>query len=228
MYRMSCLWLVILLAGCATHPTVSPTRMKKGDSRYGYTLSTENLFPYLWYRVGVSEVSDIGLRVGLPLYGTGVDYSRILYSEENKWDLLNVAWSLNPNYNLDFTYYKFKLKKPREDKPRKTGWWGLRGMYIPKGMMGKTSLRLGLLKGGHGGGRFGYEVGYYHDFSSMPLESVFDPAWKWNSPKNKVRYGDTPHVDPASGMPSEFSRLTGLSIMIRFDLGKTTVAENGE
>ena len=28
--------------------------------------------------------------------------------KDNKWDLINLAWSLNPNYNIDATYYKFK------------------------------------------------------------------------------------------------------------------------
>lgn len=218
--NLSFLLLGIFLAGCATHPTVSPVRMKKGDSRYGYTLSTENLFPYLWYRLALTDVSDIGLRVGLPLYGTGLDFSRMVYSRGNKWDLLNVAWSLNPNYNIDFTYYKFKVKTIHNNKPFKTGWWGLRGMYIPKGIMGKTSVRLGLLKGGHRRGRFGYEVGYYHDYGSMPFTAILNPTWKWDSTENKDRYGDTPHADPASGMPSEFSRLTGLSIMLYFDLGE--------
>ena len=73
--------------------------------------SLENIFPYLWYRKGISNRSDIGFRVGLPIYGSGFDYSRRLYEKENKWDMLNLAWSLNPNYNYDVTYYKFKQGK---------------------------------------------------------------------------------------------------------------------
>ena len=131
-----------------------------------------------------------------------------MYSKENKWDVLNIAWSFNPNHNIDLTYYKFTKKKSlRENRPSTTSWWGLRGMYIPTGIMGKTSVRIGFLLGGWMGKKFGYEIGYYHDFSSMPITSLFDMSWDTNSEKNKDRYGDTPHKDPASGMPSEFSRL---------------------
>jgi len=154
-----------LFAGCATHPTISPKRLKKGESRYGYTLSLENVFPYMWYRKGISEVSDVGIRVGLPVYGTGIDYSRLLYLKDNKWDVINLSWSLNPNYNMDFTYYKFI--KAGENRYR---WWGFRGMYIPEGITGNTSTRIGVLFGSQIKDKMGFEIGYYHDFNSMPIE----------------------------------------------------------
>ncbi|GIS71355.1 MAG: hypothetical protein CM1200mP10_09320 [Candidatus Neomarinimicrobiota bacterium] len=53
----------------------------EGDIEYGYAFSVENVFPYLWYRKGISKRSDIGVRVGLPIYGSGLDYSRLLYKK---------------------------------------------------------------------------------------------------------------------------------------------------
>ena len=212
--------LLFLVVGCATHPTVSTTRMEKGMSSYGYTLSVENILPYAWFRYATSDISNIGFRIGLPVYGTGIDYSRLLYSKDNKWDILNVAWSFNPNHNIDFTYYKFTQKNPKKQRMGMTSWWGLRGMYIPSGIMGKTSTRIGFLFGGWMGKKLGYELGYYHDFNSMPITSIFDLNWDFNSKENKDRYGDTPHKDPASGMPSEFSRLTGISFQLFFVLNQ--------
>jgi hypothetical protein len=75
------------------------------------------------------------------------------------------------------------------------------------------------------GKKFGYEIGYYHDFSSMPITSLFDMSWDANSEKNKDRYGDTPHKDPASGMPSEFSRLTGISFQLFFILNQKSTSK---
>ncbi|HJL78898.1 MAG TPA: hypothetical protein QF355_06330, partial [Candidatus Marinimicrobia bacterium] len=63
--------LLFLIVGCATHPTVSTTRMEKGMSSYGYTLSAENILPYAWFRYATSNISNIGFRIGLPVYGTG-------------------------------------------------------------------------------------------------------------------------------------------------------------
>ncbi len=206
-----------ILVGCATHPTISPERLKPGETKRGYTLSTENFFPYLWYRKGLSDVSDVGFRIGLPIYGSGIDYSRVLYVKENKWDVLNLAWFLNPNYNIDVTYYKFKASKGREGF-NKTRWWGIKGMVIPKGITGGTSTRMGLLYGMQSNPKWGMEFGYYHDFNSMPVTKLFDFQWDPRAPENAARFGDTPHIDPASGWPSEFARITGLSIMVFVNL----------
>lgn len=210
---------LILLAGCATHPTMTSKILEPGEISSGYTLSTENILPYLWWRKGISDKSSLGFRIGLPIYGTGLDYSRILYVKENKRDVLNLSWSLNPNYNMDATYYKFKTKMARNGF-LKTRWWGIRGMYIPKGISGGTSTRMGLLYGRQANPRWGFEIGYYHDFSSIPITELFNFGWDPLDSKNKARYGDTPHVDPGSGFPSEFARLTGLSIMLFFTFDK--------
>ena len=87
----STLIIAIIFSGCASHPRVGSQRMSEGDVEYGYAFSVENVFPYLWYRKGISKRSDIGVRVGLPIYGSGFDYSRLLYEKENKWDMLNLS-----------------------------------------------------------------------------------------------------------------------------------------
>ncbi|GIS32016.1 MAG: hypothetical protein Ct9H90mP3_8120 [Flammeovirgaceae bacterium] len=35
-------------------------------------------------------------------------------------------------------------------------------------------MRIGFLRGKKISEKFGYEIGYYHDFNSMPLFKVFD------------------------------------------------------
>ena len=223
-HQLLIIFIIFILGGCATHPTVSTTPMAQGEKRYGWSWSAENVFPYLWYRYGLSDKDDIGIRVGPAIYGTGFDYSRILYTKDNKWDVMNLAWSLNPNYNTDFTYYKFKQRVNKDDTPGAISWWGLRMMYIAKGITGGSSSRIGFLLGGQPNDRWGYEIGYNHDFSSMPITNIFD--FKWNDTvKNDVnlkrRYGDKPHTDPASGLPTEYSRLTGISFRVYVNLEVT-------
>lgn len=214
----------ILITGCATHPTPDLIRMQKGESAYGWSLAIENILPYGWYRWALSDNTSLGFRVGLPVYGTGLDISHVLYSRDKKWDTLNLSWSLNPNKNMDLTYYKFYQRDFRGNPG--TFWWGLRGMYIASGISGNTSTRIGFLLGTYPGKRIGYELGYFHDFSSIPLFQLFNPKWRWDDPANVARYGDTPHIDPASGMPSEYSRLTGISLQVFFKLGTRKEAED--
>jgi len=206
------------LTGCATHPTPGVTQMKQGETAYGYTLSIENVFPYVWYRTALTDMTNVGFRLGLPIYGTGIDISRTLYSKDNRWDVLNIAYSLNPNSNLDFTYYKFYQGKGKEDLTPSVFWWGIRGMFIPKGIGDRQSTRMGILIGAKPWQRVSFEIGYYHDFAAMPLSSIFDFSWKHDSPDNIDQYGETPHVDKASGMPSEHARITGLSLQVMFHL----------
>ena len=210
----STLLICIILNGCASHPRVGSQRMAEGDVEYGYAFSVENVFPYLWYRKGISKRSDIGVRVGLPIYGSGLDYSRLLYEKENKWDILNLAWSLNPNYNYDFTYYKFRQRQNKKTGALGgTAWTGIRFMYIPKGISDKTSTRIGFLFGGKPGSKLSYEIGYFHDFSSMPIDSVFAFPYA-----GVGRFTEFPHTTKF-GLPSENSRLTGFSLQVFFNLG---------
>ena len=211
---VSTLVIAIILSGCASHPRVGSQRMAEGDVEYGYAFSVENVFPYLWYRKGISKRSDIGVRVGLPIYGSGLDYSRLLYEKENKWDILNLAWSLNPNYNFDFTYYKFSQRKNKKTGALGgTAWTGIRFMHIPEGINNKTSSRIGILFGGKPGSKLSYEVGYFHDFSSMPISWLFKSDYEATG-----RFSEFPHTTEF-GLPSENSRITGFSLQVFFSLG---------
>jgi len=210
----STLVIAIILSGCASHPKVSSQRMAEGDIEYGYAFSVENVFPYLWYRKGISKRSDIGVRVGLPIYGSGLDYSRLLYEKEHKWDILNLAWNVNPNFNYDFTYYKFKQRyNKKTDVLGGTAWTGIRFMHIPKGISDKTSTRIGILFGGKPGSKLSYEVGYFHDFSSMPISWLFKSDYEATG-----RFSEFPHTTEF-GLPSENSRITGFSLQVFFNLG---------
>tara|TARA_B100000315_G_scaffold260546_1_gene322774 strand:+ start:17539 stop:18261 length:723 start_codon:yes stop_codon:yes gene_type:complete len=210
----SFLLLAAVFSGCASHPTVAPRTLEKGETFYGYSLSIENVFPVLYYRYGITDRSDIGLRVGLPIYGSGVDYSRILYEKENKRDVLNVAWSLSPNSNFDFTYYKFTQNKKRKGV---TTFWGMRGMFIPNGISGGQSVRLGFLIGSYMK-NIGYEIGYFHDFSSMPITKLFSTNFDYaDTSQWGTRYLNYPH-SAEGGLPTEYSRITGLSIRFSFIL----------
>jgi len=202
---------------CSSHPVINPHLPEPGKVKKGYALSMENIAPYLWYRVGISDKSEVGVRFGLPIYGSGLDYSRVLYKKKNKWDMLNLAWSVNPNYNLDATYYKFKTKKTDTDF-LKSRWTGLRMMSIQKGITGHTSNRFGLLFGFQSNPRWGMEFGYFHDPSAIPVTDLFNPNWDPLAENNIDRFSNKPMKDKNSGFPSEFSRLTGLSFSIFFDL----------
>jgi len=157
------------------------------------------------------------LRLGLPFYGTGIDYSRVLYQKENKWDMINLAWSVNPNFNVDATYYKFKTKIG-SDKFVKSRWWGLRGMIISNGITNHSSNRIGILFGMQRNPRWGFEMGYFHDPSSIPITELFNPKWDPTADGVSSRFSDKPMKDKSTGFPSEYSRLTGMSFSIFFDL----------
>ncbi|MFQ6674189.1 MAG: hypothetical protein ACE5GH_05325 [Fidelibacterota bacterium] len=206
---------VISLFGCAAHPTVADRTLERGESLYGYTLSLENIFPVLFYRYGLTEFSDIGFRLGVPIYGSGIDYSRVLFEEDGKRDVLNLAWSLTPNSNFDFTYYKFYGKKKQ---PGNSFYWGFRGMLIPRGLNGSQSVRVGFLLGAYRKGRMGYEIGYFHDYASMPITQVFNPNFDYaDTSKWGERFLQFPPVSEG-GIPTEHARITGLSLRVTFML----------
>ena len=107
-------------------------------------------------------------------------------------------------------------------------------MLIPEGITpdNNSSMRIGFLKGGKISEKFGYEVGYYHDFNSMPLSKVFDTNWNvtgknWETSTRldssyNGRYADYDPMYPGqgSGSPSEYSRATGLSFQVFYYLGR--------
>lgn len=217
MYRnLSALFLSLILFGCSTHTTVPTTRLAKGDKASGYAFSLENVFPYYWVQYGLSDRSSLGLRLGLPIYGSGIDWSRVLFERENKWDLLNLSWSLNHNPNIDFTYYKF-MSRTAANGNNLTFWLGFRGMYIPIGIAGYSSTRVGLVLGSTITQRLAIELGYCHDFAALPIGQLFNINWQHDSEENITSYGDKPHISE-SGMPSEYSRLTGLSLKLSLHL----------
>jgi len=115
----------LFFTGCASHPVVHPGSLKKGERVWGYSVAAENIFPVMWFRKGLDQDTELGYRIGLPIYGTGVDLSRVVMRKENTWDAMNFAWSYNPNRNFDVTYYRFKessggllskLKKKQDEK----------------------------------------------------------------------------------------------------------------
>ena len=105
-------------------------------------------------------------------------------------------------------------------------------MLIPEGITpdNKSSMRVGFLRGRKISEKFGYEIGYYHDFNSMPLFKVFDPKWNITGKEWKTstrldssydgRYNDYDPMYPGEGFgsPSEYSRATGLSIQVFYYL----------
>ena len=232
----------LFLSGCASHPVVHPGILKKNEQVWGYSIAAENIFPVMWFRKGLDQKTELGYRIGLPIYGSGVDLSRVVMKKENKWDVMNFAWSLNPNQNFDITYYRFKesaggllSKLKRKNKGSSSvSWKGVRFMLIPEGITpdNRSSMRAGLLRGGKISEKFGYEIGYFHDFNSMPLSKVFDSKWNVTGKnwKNSVRLdsaynGRYADYDPmyngkGFGVPSEYSRATGLSIQVFYYLGR--------
>lgn len=191
------------LSACATHPTVSPIPLQKGETYSGLTFSVENVAPVFVYRRGLSERSDVGFRVGLPVYGTGIDYSYMIFKRGDISDVVNLSYSLNSNSNFDMTYYSVR-SFPK--KPGNAFYTGFRVMYIPHGITGGNSIRVGALGGLSISQKVGLEIGYFHDFDkSQPIEYIFSL-----DPQNPAKYPATTEY----GFPTEYSRLTGLSFQL--------------
>ena len=148
----------LFFISCASHPVVHPGSLKKGEQVWGYSLAAENIFPVIWFRKGLDKNTELGYRIGMPIYGTGIDLSRVVMRKENKWDVMNFAWSYNPNRNMDITYYRFKESSggllSRLNRKKKSSnsvsWKGTRFMLIPEGITpdNNSSMRIGFLKGG--------------------------------------------------------------------------------
>ncbi len=221
---------LILASGCASHPAIQPKLAEEGKTEMGFSLSIENVIPVIWYRRGLNKNTDVGLRIGIPLSGTGVDINRVLFRNDRKWDILNLAYSFNPNSNYDLTYMKFSRAKKESRGILPISWLGFRIMIIPNGVVRQRdtkglygpSTRAGLLYGRQISRKWGIEFGYYHDFQAMPISKVFSFDWDPNSPKTVEEFGDSyvnyPPVN--KGFPSEYSRLTGLSFQIYMYIGR--------
>ncbi|MBI88543.1 MAG: hypothetical protein CMG60_00530 [Candidatus Marinimicrobia bacterium] len=210
--RLQYLFIIIWCVGCTSHPPVLPQMPVKGETNTGFTISIENILPVLWFRRGLDRYTDIGLKFGLPLSGTGIDINRVLRKRDRKWDVLNIAYSISANSSLDFTYYMFKggLRNGKPS-PFNVGWTGVRCMIVPDGRYDRTgpgdnqSIRFGFLLGKRLNYRWGFEFGYFHDFRSGL------------NPENK----DYPHKDSNIGWPTQYSTAVGLSTQLFMYLGKS-------
>ena len=212
---ISITFFVMFALNCTGHSTISPNPLKKGQSYQAITYSFESVLPVYTYRKGITDKIDIGMRFGLP-YGSGIDFSQMLIKSGSLNYTLNLgySWALNPSY--DFTLYRMnKLKR----RPGLITYYGFRGMYIPSGISGNSSMRMGLIIGNYTTGKFGYEVGFFHDFSSMPLSYLFSSEDIEYS--SDYKYKDYPHT--VNGIPSEFSRMTGFSFRLNFPINEKKV-----
>ena len=195
--------VLLLLWGCAAHPTISPIPLKEDETRTSIAFSVENILPVFVYRRGLSDISDFGIRVGLPIYGSGIDYSRTVFQRGDFNDIINFAYSLTPNSSFDMTYYSVRTFPI---KPGNAFYTGFRTMYIPKGINGNESIRIGALLGLLIMNKVGIEMGYFHDLDKgQPIEKIVSMQ-----PENDPRY---PAIT-GFGFPSENSRLVGLSLQV--------------
>ena len=66
--------------------------------------------------------------------------------------------------------------------------------------------------------------GYHFKANNFPkhtnraINQLFNPTYDPKSPDNPPRFADKSMKDSTTGFPSEYSRLTGLSLSIFFDL----------
>ena len=109
--------------------------------------------------------------------------------------MINFAYTFSSNPSYDATYYKITQKNHKGIYT----YWGLRGSYIPFGISGNESKRVGLVLGYHQQGKWGYEIGYLHDVTT-------------------ITFDDEIIEDNLYGIPNENSWQTGLSIRINFSI----------
>ena len=208
--KFNILIIFLFFLGCAGHSTISPKPLQKGQTYQSVTYSFESITPVYVYRKGLTNKIDIGFKLGLP-YGSGLDFSQLIAKNRKSYYVLNwgYSWALNPSY--DFTIFKMT---PNKRKPGLLTYYGIRGMLIPNGISNNKSMRLGVLVGSYNTGNYGYEIGFFHDFSSMPLSSLY--STKEYIPEGS--YKDKPHS--INGLPSEFSRITGFSFRVNFPINE--------
>lgn len=200
--------LLLALTGCTSHPLIMPEPLKPGERFAGYMISLENGLPQYVFRWGLSERADFGMRLGLPpTQGNGIDMSYQLIEINNRIHSVNLGGSIgvDQNNNVSVTYLNSK-KRPRKEKIRQGrkvfskvsntqfnyGYFGMRYMLIPSGMIGDRVHRFGFLYGVNRNHRWGAELGYFHDFAGGEKLTPL-------------------------GRPSEHAAITGLSV--RFWIG---------
>ena len=206
--------IITPLLNCSGHSTISPKTLKKGQSYQAITYSFDSMVPIYTYRKGISNKTDLGISLGFPIYGSGINMTRLLNKNGRKSTLLNVGFSYALNSSFDFTL--FNTNNVRRGV---ITYYGTRLLLIPNGISGNKSLRFGLLLGNYTIGKMGFEFGYFHDFSSMPITKVFSSEY---IPEGG--YKDFPHM--INGIPSEYSRMAGISIRVSFPLNEKKVQKN--
>ena len=201
--------LILFGVGCSSHPPVLPQVPVKGETNTGFSFSVENVIPVIWWRHGLNKYTDIGLKIGMPVSGTGIDISRVLKKRDRRWEVLNLGYSLSPNSSFDLTYYMFKGSlRDGKASPFNIGWTGFRVMIVPDGSYenpgpgNDQSIRFGPLFGRRLGARWGVELGYFHDFRA---------GFEDNE--------DFPHKD--GRWATQFSKSTGISMQLFMYLGPT-------
>lgn len=70
-------------------------------------------------------------------------------------------------------------------------------------------------------GKFGYEIGYFHDSAAIPISQIFTTKFDETNPKWDDRYNQYPLISDF-GFPSEHARITGLSIRLNFFIDTKT------
>ncbi len=176
---------LVLLAGCTSHPVVSPDPLKPGESYQGVLISVENVVPQLVYRRGLTPRMDAGFRLGLiPIHGSGADLSLLIRDEGKRVHTLNFAGTYAEQPSFEFSYINAKRmerskKVRREGKVYKQtengvfnyGYFGLRYAYLPRSFFYESQHLFGFVWGRNFKKEWGFELGYLQDFSSAQPHS---------------------------------------------------------
>lgn len=186
-YTVLLLLACLFMASCTSHAVISPDPLKPEESYKGVVLSAENILPQFVYRKGLGENMDGGIRIGmLPIHGSGVDATIKLRDEGSRLHTVNFAATYAGQSSFGATYYNVSRKdrtktvrrdgkvfKQTEVDTFNYGYLGLRYNYIPSGFWGDKVHLFGMLYGMNFRKSWGFEVGYFHDFSGRTPESEF-------------------------------------------------------
>lgn len=192
-YHIFILLIVLFMVACTSHAVISPDPLKENESYKGVVLSVENMIPQFVYRKGLGESMDAGFRIGmLPVHGSGVDATIKLRDEGTRLHTVNFAATYAEQSAFGATYYNVSRKdrtktvrrdgkvfKQTEVDAFNYGYLGLRYNYIPSGLWGDNVHLFGALYGMNFRKTWGFEVGYFHDFSGRtPVSDLgFNPKY---------------------------------------------------
>ena len=112
--------------------------------------------------------------------------------------------------------YNMSVGEPDFDTPKNIQKAGIHA--IQNGITKNSSNRLGFLMGFQSNPKWGIEFGYFHDPNSLPLTQIFNPKYDPKAADTPARFNDKLMRDSETGFPSEYSRITGLSLSIFIDL----------